>query len=45
MYCQQHEDAEPPIITVDILTDEAKRVLSDRRKMKAIGQDDLYVVG
>ena len=47
-YCQEHEDGESPIITVDRLTNETKRVLRDRRKMmanyKEVGQDDMYVV-
>ena len=47
-FCQQHEDGESPIITVDHLTNETKRVLRDRRKQtanyKEVGQDDLYVV-
>ena len=47
-FCQQHENGESPIVTVDKLTNESKRVLRDRRKMmanyKEAGQDDMYVI-
>ena len=47
-FCQQHEDGESPIVTVDKLTTDTKRVLRDRRKSmanyKEVGRDDMYVI-
>ena len=47
-FCQQHEDGESPIVTVDKLSKDSKRVLRDRRKLmanyKEAGQDDMYVI-
>ena len=45
-FCQQHEDGESPVITVDQLASETRRVLRDRRKAmanyKEVGQDDMF---
>ena len=47
-FCQQHEDGESPVIPVDQVASETRRVLRDRRKRtanyKEAGQDDIFVV-